>query len=722
MKNPRTYLLILLLTPVIFIGTTSLAYASSILTDGLQSILWTIVNQVFGSIFGWAGLLLNFGINEFIIGFGTNFLNTGVGLTVDTLWETVRDIFNLTFIFGLVYIGFKMILNSDDSGTKRWLIHLVMAALLVNFSLYITKFIVDLSNITASQIVRNGFPQLGGLQSNISGYFADRLGLTSLWGDNTIDVMITAGVPLWGYIFGVAIILIVGAFVFAVGGIMLIIRYASLALYMVMSPLMFLGWVFPNMQSYSDRYWRGFLGRAFYAPIYVLLIFFAAKIIDAFYVQNSVKNGSPQFAEMFLGTQDGVNAFYSTLPPFILAGIFMIAAVVVGQKLGADGASAVSSMVKKTAIKGGRFVTTQTAGRAAQQVSDRTGNLVNRKFTQLQNSDNISGKIARIGGVDRTVRGATGAMKGAKFGLSTTRDQDISYKATIDKRVSNAQTLTRGLTDGASESDKIKAQGVINNLSKAQMEELFVSDRKTFDQVVGKLKDGQFDSLMDSDKLNDNDKNSVYETRTNAIKDFYQKNGVVVSDLLQNLTTKQIETLGDEFITENAHLLSQSQIDSITKPENTNFTNTQKGSYLQARKTKLVEASQSADKVETLFKHNTADNPGSYTKSKKAAEIANLPFDVFIHPETGVNVKAIKQINGSVLEEIFNKKIRTIEERNALRDAVLKNGNDDAIGYLNSTLGARNWNTQVADTKKNTEPSITLSSDVNTAKRDTGRG
>ena len=95
---------------------------------------------------GWimtlAGNLLNYALNVFVIGFGTQF-SGNVGVVVNESWALLRDLFNLTFIFGLVYIGFKMILGSDDRNSRKWLINIILAALLVNFSLFVTKFIVD---------------------------------------------------------------------------------------------------------------------------------------------------------------------------------------------------------------------------------------------------------------------------------------------------------------------------------------------------------------------------------------------------------------------------------------------------------------------------------------------------------------------------------------------------------------------------------------------------
>ena len=126
---------------VLVILIPSITFAEdNFLESGLKSVLWTIVNVVFGWMVWASGLLLNLAITKYVVGFGAVFESSGLGYSVNTLWATVRDIFNLTFIFGLVYIGFKMIFNSGDSNAKRMLGSLILAALLVNFSLFITKY------------------------------------------------------------------------------------------------------------------------------------------------------------------------------------------------------------------------------------------------------------------------------------------------------------------------------------------------------------------------------------------------------------------------------------------------------------------------------------------------------------------------------------------------------------------------------------------------------
>ena len=329
------------------------------ITDGegaVRRLLFGIVMSLTGWFVWFGGAILDFGVNSFVINFGINFNQNGVGEAVNGLWSVVRDFFNILFIFGLVYIGFKMILGSDDSNTKRNLVYLIMAALLINFSLFITKFVVDFTNVLASQVAIAGFQA-----SNQEGTDVKQRqngGVTEVAiGDTFFDLMDISPTVLqtpegiengrvlpWTYIFGSGIVNIVAAFAFGVGGIMLIIRFVALSVYMVLSPFMFLGWIFPGFQSMSSKYWIGFLKQAFYAPVYIVMIFFAATILSNFFGDNGSYQdaalGQLTGAKGVFGAAGGqAAAFGAGLAPFILSAAFLIAAVQVAGKLSADGSA-----------------------------------------------------------------------------------------------------------------------------------------------------------------------------------------------------------------------------------------------------------------------------------------------------------------------------------------------------------------------------------------------
>ncbi len=422
----------------------------------LEEFLWTLVNLLFGWLVWISGMFLDYTINHMVIGFGKLFAESGLGLTIDTLWVTVRDIFNLTFIFGLVFIGLRMIFGSD-SNTKKMLISIILAALLVNFSLFITKFVVDFSNISTVQLV-NSFPKDADGAVSISGEFMRLMGLTSVLDFSSksgADFEKLRGGGSFGYIFGTMFLYIITAFVFFAGSFLLIIRFVVLNIYMVLSPIMFIGWVFPSMSKYSTEYWSGFLSRCFVAPAYILMIYFSAKVLANF----SITGGGPKSLSA-MWTKEAPASFIQVFPPFILTAVFLIAAVVVAQKMGANGSGAVMSignkMVGKAKSYGKRAAGGATAGTAAfagRQLAGRAGNrLANNPSFNKWAAESRTGKallkttkgvanssydVRNIGGVGKAFGLGGGNDKGylarKEEADKKRREREIKFNNSLDK-------------------------------------------------------------------------------------------------------------------------------------------------------------------------------------------------------------------------------------------------------------------------------------------------
>lgn len=79
----------------------------------------------------------------------------GNGNFIERGWSVVRDIGNVLFIFALLYIAITHILQAGNSGTKKLLINLIVAALLINFSLFFSRIIIDAGNILARAFYNN---------------------------------------------------------------------------------------------------------------------------------------------------------------------------------------------------------------------------------------------------------------------------------------------------------------------------------------------------------------------------------------------------------------------------------------------------------------------------------------------------------------------------------------------------------------------------------------
>lgn len=64
-------------------------------------------------------------------------------------WQIVRDLSNIFFILILVWVGFTTALGISKSSIKSIVPQLILNALLINFSLFGTRVIIDLSNIVS---------------------------------------------------------------------------------------------------------------------------------------------------------------------------------------------------------------------------------------------------------------------------------------------------------------------------------------------------------------------------------------------------------------------------------------------------------------------------------------------------------------------------------------------------------------------------------------------
>ena len=330
---------VLLVVPQVVFGFTGETF--------FQDVLWTILVVITGTILWICAMLFDFAVNTFVIGFGDLFLGSGIGLAVDRVWFILRDFVNMFFIFGLVYIGFKMILDADNSNTRRWLVNLIIAAILINFSLFITKAVVDFSNQIATQIAISGFPDDGKTKSilgetptvDLSDGILRLMGIKDLLNLN-LDAYGGGG---WGYIFGTAIFFLITAFVLAAGAFLLLARFIALTIFMLVSPLMFMSWILPPLSDTMNKYWKAFLGRAFFAPIYFLFLYFSFETLIGLQQSLDISGGGGKWAETFkttgAGGSNALSSGQSTLPFFFVICGFMIASLIVAQKLGADGDS-----------------------------------------------------------------------------------------------------------------------------------------------------------------------------------------------------------------------------------------------------------------------------------------------------------------------------------------------------------------------------------------------
>src|SRR3989344_4432205 len=127
-------------------------------------------------VFAFVTLLFKYAIEFLVFGIGSHMLGQ-LGFVVNTVWTIVRDLCNLVFIFMFLYVGIRLVLTVENpAGARKTLVPLLFAALLVNFSLFFAKAIIDIANV-AAVAVYGLFGKAG--EVDIAASVAGSLGLQS---------------------------------------------------------------------------------------------------------------------------------------------------------------------------------------------------------------------------------------------------------------------------------------------------------------------------------------------------------------------------------------------------------------------------------------------------------------------------------------------------------------------------------------------------------------
>ena len=225
----------------------------------------TVILQLADYVVGLSGVVLNFVVQYTVVNMGARVDAS----SVNNAWSVIRDISNMGFIFVLLYAAIMTIVGQGEDNQKL-IVKIVIVAILVNFSLFFTKFVIDVSNILAVMFYDAIAP--GALNSGISWGLSNSL-MQNLQLQSIFDIKTTGVAGERLLIIGVmgTILALIAAFVFFAISILLIIRFVVLIFVLILSPLMFVSLVLPNTKEYTKQWWDALSGQAFFAPIYFML-------------------------------------------------------------------------------------------------------------------------------------------------------------------------------------------------------------------------------------------------------------------------------------------------------------------------------------------------------------------------------------------------------------------------------------------------------------------
>ncbi len=208
-------------------------------------------------------------------------------------WILFRDIINILFIFVLIYAAISTILKGT-SDTGKTIVTVIVVAVLINFSLFFTKVIVDISNTLAVSFYNSittmplkdakGKPVTinSSAQFGIAEVFLTQTNMTTIVGTNPENIK--WGVASLTYLGIIKQTLIASVFIVILGvvlllmSLMLVTRFLILIFVMITSSLAFGSYILPKLQSQvADKWWPALIGQAFFVPVFFLMLYITLK-------------------------------------------------------------------------------------------------------------------------------------------------------------------------------------------------------------------------------------------------------------------------------------------------------------------------------------------------------------------------------------------------------------------------------------------------------------
>ncbi|OGI14640.1 MAG: hypothetical protein A2878_00145 [Candidatus Moranbacteria bacterium RIFCSPHIGHO2_01_FULL_54_31] len=472
-----------------FLAETFIGSVGDDLLLALKALLYGIfvffglIASVAVGLFGWA-------IDPDYMSGPGGFLNMPV---LYSLWQFVRDFFNLFFILVLLYIAFTVVFQIQKN-FKQALLSLVLAALFVNFSFPISRFLIDATNVPMYFFANQMMAADGG------GAFGSALNASNL--QNILvpgssnkdgpDLEKTAVSRLFAaivFIFLFAITLLVLAVLF-------VIRLVALTVLVIFSSVGFAASVIPGMKQYYDMWWDKFWQYALFGPAAMLMLLMATRFFaEIAKPHNVAMDGLRSMATDVSATDPG---FIASMAMFSIPMIFLWMAIGLATKFSIAGASSISG-------KGHQFIkwvgkqtynnpVVRGVGSGAKKAG-MEGKVAGLNYGKFPGGKFLTGKYwATPSKTEATIRGGMTGWGGGAKERAKIHQQAVAAKVKENKENQvNDSTLAAQLDP---KNDIIERQAAALSLA----ENNGIRTTETFSQVVAAVKDDKDMMLKVIDK------------------------------------------------------------------------------------------------------------------------------------------------------------------------------------------------------------------------------
>ncbi len=426
---------------------------------------------------------------DFFIYYSTNSASY-VNSFIEQGWGAVRDVANIFFIIALLYIAIKTILSLNVSDNKKLIGAIVIIALLINFSLFFTKVVIDASNILAKVFYNNtdsvdakGVPMKHGDegQKSISVGLVDKFDPQNLISQDTYNN--NKGSFIFFILFLIAITGYMVYMFFSVA-LLFVARVISLYISMIFAPVAFISYILPfKIPGFGhEEWWTDLLKNAFLAPIFIFMLYLI--VMFAGFLKTIVATGL---------NVTSTKSFFQSLMHVAIPFIILFGLLMKAKELAVDYSGKIGAAISKVgAVVGGVALGAATGGLA---IAGRA--TIGRAGSAIANSEKMKkweaagwgggatkrllerGSKASFDARNAKVAGKSLSDTGLKVGKGKEGGYEKDRKDMVEKRQKRAQGLEVG------ENEELKQD---LNKTEQDLQELLKNNTKQIEDYDGKIK------------------------------------------------------------------------------------------------------------------------------------------------------------------------------------------------------------------------------------------
>lgn len=379
----------------------------------------------------WIGAsVINMTLNPAII---NSVLNIDPAMPLYKAWTIFRDIANLFFILILLFIAIGTIVRSQSYNLKNLLPKLIIAVFLINFSNVIAGAIIDFGNIfmygvlkwmcapgSSARCFQDFFAQLMGVIDTLANKYSLISGILGISFDFK-DAAAIGIAAIYTFIYGLVLMAL---------GIFLVIRIAVLAILIILSPLAFVGEVFPGLKEISSEWWDKLIKYVMFGPIFALLLYVSGLMAqNTIAVDPAIFETKPNLSWM----AQNITMILTNIIPLI----FLLAIIPITQKLGIAGTNAVigattaigfgaGALMSRTLAKGQFIPGSSYIGKGARYVDKKLfGGRVGGSYGRVKDWANQTRIGKGVGWVEKKAFGETKTLGQYKGMMARTLSPEL---------------------------------------------------------------------------------------------------------------------------------------------------------------------------------------------------------------------------------------------------------------------------------------------------------